>query len=280
MVLSVSVSVVVPPPNRAELLAAAVASALDQPGVDVEVLVCDDGATDGSAAVVAAIEDPRVRWLPGPASGGPAVPRNRGVAAARGEWVAFLDSDDRWRSGKLRAQLDRLDQTGGDACVTNAFRCVPGDLSAPGLMHDRLPPLITLDNQLERNLVMTSTVLARTTTLRRLGGFPEKSGRTLFEDYALWLRLAQERPVSVVDEPWVDYRDEAAASVRGTMASELTCTAHALEDFVHWRRQGADPVRTTAREVWVMARQLGRLVAVRDIVRRTLRPVVERNRTA
>ena len=101
------------------------------------MLVCDDGSTDGSAGVVEAFDDPRVRWLPGAASGGPAAPRNRGIAAARGEWVAFLDSDDTWREGKLEAQLRLLESTlRASACTTNAYRCLPG---RPGRRADARP---------------------------------------------------------------------------------------------------------------------------------------------
>ena len=268
---------VVPNHNRGDLLGEAVRSALSQDGVEVEVLVCDDGSTDHSALVVQEINDSRVRWLPAPASGGPAVPRNRGIAAAKGEWVAFLDSDDRWLPGKLAAQMQRLDATGADACTTNAFRCIPGRRLPADLMHDHLPGTVTLTDQLLANLVITSSMLVRTRVLRQVGGFPEVAGRKIFEDYALWLRLAQLAPIAVLDEPWVEYRDDAGASHRGTMAPDLTCAARALRDFVHWRRRQADPIRTTGREVLVMARQLAGLVAVRDFVRRGLRLLTQRS---
>ena len=145
------------------------------------------------------------------------------------------------------------------------------------LMHDHLPGTVTLSDQLLANLVITSSMLVRTRVLRQVGGFPEVAGRKIFEDYALWLRLAQLAPIAVLDEPWVEYRDDAGASHRGTMAPDLTCAARALGDFVHWRRRQADPVRTTGREVLVMARQLAGLVAVRDFVRRGLRLLTQRS---
>src|SRR4051794_29294194 len=118
------VSVVIPTHNRAHTLRPAVLSALGQDDVDVEVLVCDDGSTDGSRSIVEALGDKRVQWLSGPRSGGPSVPRNRGVDAAKGEWVAFLDSDDVWYQGKLGAQLAALAADSAQACATNAIRLV------------------------------------------------------------------------------------------------------------------------------------------------------------
>src|SRR5262249_7122187 len=100
-----SVSVIIPTWNRAATVMAAVESALAQTHAPLEVLVCDDGSSDDSAQRVGALPDPRVRWLPGPRGGRPAIPRNRGIAAARGEWLAFLDSDDEWLPDKLERQL-------------------------------------------------------------------------------------------------------------------------------------------------------------------------------
>lgn len=267
-----AVSVVIPNHNRGDLLGSAIASALAQRGVELEVLVCDDGSTDGSAGVVEAFDDPRVRWLPGPASGGPATPRNRGIAAAAGEWVAFLDSDDTWREGKLEAQLRLLESMSASACTTNAYRCLPGSAGPAGLMHDRLPATITLSLQLSLNWVITSSMTVRTAELHHVGGFPEAAGRTIFEDYALWLRLAQRSPIAVLDAPLVDYRDEVSSSLRGLMAPELRCTINSFRDFGRWRRSQRPPLRTTSAEALVMARHLSRLVAVRDILRRGLAP--------
>lgn len=264
-------SVVIPNFNRGHLLPGAVESVLRQTGVELEVLVCDDGSADNSESVVKSLCDSRVRWIPGRHTGGPSAPRNRGIAAASGEWIAFLDSDDTWCEGKLEAQLLLLRATGASTCVTNAYRHIPGHERDATLLHDRLPSPIRLSQQLSANLVITSSVVVRVNTLRGVGGFPEKPARSIFEDYALWLRLAQIEPIEVVQDPLVNYRDCPASSLRGAMFPEVACTAYALLDFVRWRNTQVAPIATSVREYAVMARQLARLVSLRDIWSRTLR---------
>ncbi|MFC6974687.1 glycosyltransferase family 2 protein [Halomicroarcula sp. GCM10025709] len=102
------VSVVVPTYNRADTVGRAVESALAQTVTDIEVVVVDDGSTDDTAAVVTGIDDERVRYLAHERNRGRSAARNTGIEAARGEYVAFLDSDDRWLPGKLDRQLAEL----------------------------------------------------------------------------------------------------------------------------------------------------------------------------
>src|SRR6185369_1908456 len=93
MPANVLVSIVIPTYNRAHSITGAIASALAQTYSNLEVIVVDDGSTDGTAAVVQGIADPRVSYYAKP-NGGPSAARNFGVSKARGEWVVYLDSDD------------------------------------------------------------------------------------------------------------------------------------------------------------------------------------------
>jgi glycosyltransferase involved in cell wall biosynthesis len=101
-----TISVVIPTYDRRALLMEAVESVRAQTFAGWELLVADDGSTDGSADAVEALHDPRIRVLRLPHAGQAAAARNAGVRAARGEWVAFLDSDDVWAPHKLAVQLD------------------------------------------------------------------------------------------------------------------------------------------------------------------------------
>ncbi len=101
---AVLVSVIIPAYNAGPYVGEAVASVLAQQVADLEVIVVDDASTDDTAQVVSAITDPRVH-LVRMAKGGVGAARNKGMELARGQFIAFLDADDRWAAGKLNRQL-------------------------------------------------------------------------------------------------------------------------------------------------------------------------------
>ena len=89
-----SVSVIIPAYNRREAIAGAVRSVLCQSFSDMEVLVVDDGSTDGTVEALSVVDDPRMRLIAHPTNRGVSAARNTGLHAATGDWVAFQDSDD------------------------------------------------------------------------------------------------------------------------------------------------------------------------------------------
>lgn len=97
------VSVIIPAHNAGPFVGDTISSALEQSWPDVEVIVVNDGSTDGTAAVLASFAG-RIRVID-QCHSGVAVARNRGAAAARGTWLAFLDADDLWLPHKLEVQL-------------------------------------------------------------------------------------------------------------------------------------------------------------------------------
>lgn len=256
------ISVVIPTWNRREALIAAVHSALAQTLEPLEVLVCDDGSSDGSAEAMAALGDGRVRWLGGPHVGRPAGPRNRGLRAARGQWVAFLDDDDVWLPDKLRVQAETLTATALDSCSSDAFRVGeghPGDERLLGF----LPPRLSFGELLTDNKVICSSLVARRDLLVSLGGFPCAAALTALEDYALWLRLSAHGDIATVDAPLLRYLDVPAASLRaqGTQHAWVA-RRRVLADLLAWdrasrpsgldsRQRGA--VRKELRRTWARA---------------------------
>ena len=99
------ISVVIPTHNRSALLSRTLASALAQRGVEMRVIVVDDGSRDETAAMLARVGDPRLTILRHEQARGVSAARNAGIAAATGEWVAFLDDDDLWSPTKLAEQV-------------------------------------------------------------------------------------------------------------------------------------------------------------------------------
>ncbi len=188
------VSVVIPTHDRAALVVRALRSVAAQTYGNLEILIVDDGSTDDTEASVHATGIP-VRYLPQPHAGVSAA-RNRGVAAARGEWIAFLDSDDVWLPEKLARQMSFIHGKGAiEACQTEEIWIRDGVQVNPGARH-RKPSGDIFAASLELCLVSPSAVMLRRATFERLGGFDE--GLSACEDYDLWLRLAVDTLVHLV----------------------------------------------------------------------------------
>lgn len=202
------VSVVIPCYNRAGILGRAIRSALAQTVVPDEIIVVDDGSRDESVAVARGFGD-RVRVIEQP-NGGAAAARNRGIAAAQGDWIAFLDSDDEWNSDKLERQLTaarRFPQARlvfCDTIVRTESRVILPSRFAEGGLYghevERDGELAWYDRRqfvrmLTQSRVITSAVLVRR-DLPELR-FPEHIWGA--EDWALWLTLALRYPFASVD---------------------------------------------------------------------------------
>ena len=211
---AVEVSVVVPAYNAQRHLPATIAAVLAQQDVALELIVVDDCSSDATARCVAeaAERDPRVRYLVMPAnSGGPAGPRNHGVQAAGGSWVALCDADDLWHPRKLRVQLDLAGRSGADLVCSAIEDFHDGD--APTLPAASLPAALGTHplpywQMLLKDRIATSSVLCRREALLAGGGFNTARELIAVEDYDLWLRL-MERPgfrVLRIAVPLVAYR--------------------------------------------------------------------------
>ncbi|MHB8121808.1 MAG: glycosyltransferase family 2 protein [Desulfuromonadaceae bacterium] len=227
------VSVIIPTWNRADVLVKAIQSALSQTLAPLEVLVCDDGSTDSSYKIVQDLNDSRIVWIPGQHSGLPAVPRNRGIARSKGNWIAFLDSDDEWLPEKLEKQLSLADKTGCMAVCCNAFRFVPGKGNEGDYVYwnkDR----ITLYDLLTVNHIICSSSLVHRTVFDSAHGFPENNNLKALEDYALWFRITMQTDFAFVDESLVVYADDVDNSIRADTQSYLDQKKAVLDDFVWW----------------------------------------------
>jgi glycosyltransferase involved in cell wall biosynthesis len=196
-------SVVIPTRNRWPLLSGtALPSALAQGDVDLEVVVVDDGSTDDTIARLAEVTDQRVRIVRRDRSGGMAAARNAGIAAARGEWVAFLDDDDLWAPRKLRTQIDAALRADADFVYAGVV-AVDRASGVVGSLY--LPPADELAAKLLHACVIPagcSNVVVRGDALREVGGFDE--GFRHLADWDLWLRLSDRR-AAMCDEVLVAY---------------------------------------------------------------------------
>ncbi len=226
------VSVVIPTFNRADTLLRAVESALNQTYPVLEILVCDDGSTDASRELVDNINDPRVLWMDCGRNGMPSVPRNIGIHKSRGQWIAFLDSDDEWLSDKIEKQFAVLLKTNGEFVSTNAFR-IKNHISEGNYLDD-FAPIFKLEGLFQINRIICSSVLTSKKLLLSTSLFPESASFKAIEDYALWLRLATKTKMHFLNEPLLHYTDDSSSSVRKNYTDIWQIKTIILNDFKHW----------------------------------------------
>lgn len=211
---SVHVSVIIPCFNAARFIAHTIESVLAQTYASFELIVVDDKSTDGSVEIVEsyARTDPRVRLIRMPKNAGaPAAPRNTGLAAAHGEWVAFLDADDLWHPRKLELQMQALNAHGALMCSTQMkdFRDDDQIVFEP----PPLPPLVervTLKQQLVKYRTPTSSIVARREFMHR-HPFNEDPSYKAREDTDCFIRVHEDMPFSIkIIHPLVFYRQQAS----------------------------------------------------------------------
>jgi len=231
------ISVIIPTWNREKTIKRSVASALGQTFEVFEILVCDDGSTDETEEIIEAMTDPRIIWVPGNRGGCPAIPRNRGLKRIKGDWVAFLDSDDEWLPRKIEKQFQLISETKNKVCATNAQRSVPGK-GIVGNYFSFEKNEITFEDLLGGNEIICSSLLAHASLFGATGSFPEDQSLKTLEDYALWLRLATQTNVSYIKEPLVVYNDDAKNTHRGKdNLSNLEQKKLVIEDFTKWTKE-------------------------------------------
>lgn len=203
------ISVVMPARNAAETIAEAVGSVLSQTPAVLELVVVDDGSTDTTREVLQQVADPRVSVLSCPGAGCGAA-RNRGIDAARGELIAFMDADDVWLPGKLAAQVSALESAPG-AMVAYSWS---EDIDASGAKTGGYCRL-TRNGEVRRALLLRnflgngSTPLLYRSALTGTGGFDETLAAC--EDWDLWLRLAERHAFVCVPQTYVLYRRSDAS---------------------------------------------------------------------
>jgi glycosyltransferase involved in cell wall biosynthesis len=208
-----TVSVIMPVRNGAAYLSESVASIRSQDFPSFELLIIDDGSTDGTPALLAAFAaaDPRIRVVHQSPQGIVAA-LNSGIAQARAPYLARLDADDRARPGRLGRQVAFMAAHPEIGLLGTWAEVIDGAGNAVGRLAPPTDPA-ALARVLQRtNPFVHSSVMMRTALVRRLGGY--RSAFRAAEDYDLWLRLAEASGVANLAEDLVQYRRHAASETR------------------------------------------------------------------
>jgi hypothetical protein len=215
------VTVIIPTRNRSRLVAQAIDSVLAQRGVELEIIVVDDGSTDDTATVLEGY-GMRIRVLQG-SYGSIAQARNAGMADAHGEYLAFLDSDDLWIAGKLSRQVAVLEAEPDVGVVCSRYVRIDND--GKPLPRTFLPLPSVPSGSVFRTLatgrgaVLLSSVLLRRSLLAPGEGF--RTDMRVAEDSELILRLAQRTYFAAIQEPLVAYRIHTGQVMQQVCVEEM-----------------------------------------------------------
>ena len=194
----IEISVIIPTFDRKDRLRQALQSVLTQKDIPFELLIVDDGSTDGTRSMIER-EFPQVTYFYQD-NQGPASARNRGIERSRGEWIAFLDSDDEWMPGKLAVQLGFFAQNPDyRICQTEEIWIRNGRRVNPMKKHQKTGGWI-FEKCLPLCVISPSAVMIHRRLFDEAGLFDESLPAC--EDYDLWLRIAAKFPVGLVGKPY------------------------------------------------------------------------------
>jgi glycosyltransferase involved in cell wall biosynthesis len=199
------ISVVIPAYNAERFIASAIDSVLSQTVSPMEIIVVDDGSRDNTRLIVERYND-TVKYFH-QTNAGPSAARNRGVREARGEWIAFLDSDDYWDKNHLDLLLKNAQDHPDGVLIYCGKKWVDkdGNSLSSELKQTTFPSGWIFNNMFAANYINTaSVVLVKRSVFIDLGGFDEQL--RIAEDYDLWLRISAVAPIYGVSAYTLNYR--------------------------------------------------------------------------
>ena len=231
-------SIIIPAYNSEQFIGEVIDSALAQDYPAIEVVVANDGSTDGTHAVLASYGD-RITVIH-QKNGGPASARNNAIAHSRGEYCGLLDADDAWHPKRARRCIEMLEAQRQFGIVTTDAQIIEGTVPSERAYYNNpnLRPFPVPEAQIDaivaHNFVFIGAVFRRE-VIDRVGGFDEAHQLRGSEDYDLWCRciLAGER-IGLIDEPLASYRvrgDSLSANTSAQWASHVRSLAKNYDAF-------------------------------------------------
>jgi glycosyltransferase involved in cell wall biosynthesis len=193
-----AISAIIPTHNRGDLVSRALRSVIEQSRAPEEIIVVDDGSVDDTPGLIAR-DFPDIVYLR-QENRGVSAARNRGIHEARGEWLAFLDSDDEWLPLKLERQIEALTAASSLLCHTNEIWVRRGRRVNPMGKHRKFGGRI-FEKCLPLCIISPSSAVVHRSVFERVGLFDESL--SVCEDYDMWLRTSALYPILYLDEPLI-----------------------------------------------------------------------------
>ena len=236
-----TVSIVIPTYNRAHLIIESLESVFAQTYTDYEVIIVDDGSTDETENTLAEYVEKtpaaqgRIHFFK-QKNAGPAIARNRGIFYAKGEYIAFLDSDDQWYPTKLEKQVKILDEDQEIGVVYTDCYCGESrnDPNQTGFLANVNPPSGDIfDRMVKNNLFWTPSLLFRKEVFLTSGVFDPTLRVT--EDYDLWLRICRYNKCCFIPKILTFVREHPERITKNYNLEEYSCQAAELQ-IVRWQK--------------------------------------------
>lgn len=199
------VSVIIPTYNRADLIGQTLQSVLAQTYTEFEILVVDDGSTDGTVGLLNTYDQPQVRIIR-QANQGEGMARNAGIRAARGEYLAFVDSDDLWEPTKLERQMDILGRSKERSwafCDAYVFESETGRKLYTFSQRCHTSTNFTPQKLLLCDYIASPTPVIHSSIFEEVGLF---NTSPIAADWDMWLRIASRYPIHFVSDVLAGYR--------------------------------------------------------------------------
>lgn len=200
------ISIIMAAYNAEMTIEKAVKSVLAQTYQNFELLIIDDCSTDDTVKVLQGIHDHRIRLIQNERNRGVSYTRKHGLDEARGEWIAILDSDDKWAPDKLEKQMELQKQKNAELIFTGSAFMDSEGKTIDWVLH--IPEKIAYRQLLKQNLISNSSALVR----KKLYAEHYTFGDQMHEDFAIWLKILKTGVMAYgIDEPLLIYRLSAAS---------------------------------------------------------------------
>ena len=214
MKLPPEISIILPTYNRAHLLSRAIDSVLNQTYQNFELIIIDDGSSDDTTKIISDYKSPYIKYIKFKKNKGANIARNIGIQSARGKYIAFQDSDDKWHEGKLEKQIDIIKSNLNNVqIVFSSFWYIEsGGRKYSPINADYLKSSHIKNEIIKNNFIAMSSALIERKCFDENGLLDESLSR--YQDWELFIRFSQYYDFKFINEPLVDvYREVDSISM-------------------------------------------------------------------